>query len=301
MSSSPRKWWALKMEVAQWALDPFVCLLWDMGSCGLEIKEQEEIQEVIAYWPEATDPLAIMRELESWNGSWGDHGSTPPISGFHLESVDEGKWIRTQRGSFQPIQVTRHLIICPPWKRIKSGSGAEVLRIKPGQAFGTGLHETTRLCLYWLDCLLKGRQLHLKEALDLGTGTGILAIAMAKLGVEMVWALDTDPVAVKEARENARRNRVDCQVVVLRGSLERVRGKRFPMAVANLTAQLLREMSHDIVGCLCERGILVLSGILKEEAEDIGKSFEEEGMVQMGMRALGEWTSLLMKRRHEPA
>ena len=301
MSSSLRKWWALKMEVAPWAWDPLICFLWEMGSCGLEIKGEGGFQEVIAYWPEGADPVAIMRELESWKGGWRDHGSLPPILDLKLESLDEGRWIRTPRGTFEPIQVTRHLIVSPPWKRIKSRSGVEVLRIKPGQAFGTGIHETTRLCLHWLDRLLKGKKLHLEEALDLGTGTGILAIAMAKLGVKRVWALDTDPVAVKEARDNTRRNRVECQVVVLRGSLERVREKRFPMMVANLTAQLLREMSREIVGRLCEGGILVLSGILKEEAEDTRKSFEEEGMVQMAMRGLGEWTSLLMERRREPA
>lgn len=301
MNSLQRKWWAFRIRLVPWLWDSFICAIWEMGCCGIEIKEEDRFVDLLAYWPEAVDPRSLVETLESWKKRMEINGSPQPLILIETKPVEEGQWMRVRRGRFKPIRVTEHLMVSAPWETPKPGFGVKVIKIKPGQAFGTGLHETTRMCLFWLDHLLTIQKIQINEALDLGTGTGILAIAMAKLGVRNVWALDTDPLAIKEAEENVRRNRVQRRVAVLQGSLERVKERKFSIMAANLTAEVLQEMSWDILHCLSEEGRLILSGILKKEAEGIRRTFQKRGMVQIGKKELGEWVSILMGRRGESA
>jgi ribosomal protein L11 methyltransferase len=166
------------------------------------------------------------------------------------------------------------------------------VEVDPGMAFGTGTHETTRLCLEWLDQSWRGGSL-----LDVGTGTGILAIAAALLAPgSRVEAVDVDPLAVDIARENARINGVASHIVLRAGGLEALDGC-FDVVLANLTADVLVDLADGLTARVCPRGKLVVSGILAGQEGGVSRAFEARGHAVEFVRYLGEWVAIVLGRK----
>ena len=198
-------------------------------------------------------------------------------------------WAERWKAFHRPVDVSwrfRRLRVRPPWEAPLEGDGIDVV-IDPGQAFGTGSHDTTRLCLELL--------LELQPAgalADWGCGSGVLAIAAARLGWSPVLACDSDPAAVEAARANAAANGVP-GIDVSRVDLRRVEGPWAPAVVANLVRPLLL----DVAGLMTrapER--LIVSGLLREEGDEIAEAFARRGLREAGRRSAAEWTALLLAR-----
>ena len=201
-------------------------------------------------------------------------------------------WAEAWRHHFKPLRVGSSLIIRPSWSRLRRAPDQRVLILDPGLSFGTGRHPTTRFCLLQLAAF---RAIYPRASLlDLGTGSGILALAAAKLGYAPVTALDFDKQVVAVARANARRNRLLGRIELRRRDVSRLSLKpkrHYTEICANLLTPLLVAQRRRIVAQLHRRGSLILAGILKEEFESVRTAYEEVGLKLMEKVTEEEWCS----------
>lgn len=186
---------------------------------------------------------------------------------IHVEELADRAWEREWLKDFTPMQFGERLWIRPTGQVVPDPQ-AVVIDLDPGLAFGTGTHPTTALCLEWLD----GLSLHGRNVLDYGCGSGVLAIAALKLGCNRAVAMDIDPQAVIATRRNAANNRVSGRIQVI-SSADEISGK-FEVVVANILAGPLVQFAESITLTLCDEGMLALSGILCEQADDVMAAYE---------------------------
>ncbi len=227
---------------------------------------------------------------------------TSTLPGFSFTHPDvnlicDEEWSDSWKAHFRPMKIGRRLMIAPTWEEIAPSDGQIVLRIDPGMAFGTGAHETTRLCLEFLERLMESFQKPGKPALlDLGTGSGILAIAAAKLGADHVLALDIDQDALDVAMENIVLN--DCCASIRLGTtgIEKVEDE-FDIILANILAEELARMAAPLSERAREGGYLVLSGILSEKEELVRDSFAGLSLEYLETLRDGEWIALLYGKK----
>jgi ribosomal protein L11 methyltransferase len=206
-------------------------------------------------------------------------------------------WTAFWQRHFKPITIGRALLILPPWIRRHADPGQKIVVLNPGLSFGTGHHPTTAFCLRQI-ARLRPRHPSSRSILDLGCGSGILAIAAAKLGYRPVDAMDSDPVAVRIALGNARRNRVEHRVQIRQQDLRRLTPRpksRFDVVCANLSADLLLAHSRRIAQQLNPTGNLVLAGILTTEFPSIQRQFETLGLSLRTQQTGVEWHSALFQ------
>lgn len=202
------------------------------------------------------------------------------VRDMNLREVENRDWLAEWKKNWQPIQVGR-FVIAPPWTEISDAPGRIVIRIEPGMAFGTGTHETTRLCLAAIEKYFKGGSF-----LDVGTGTGILAIAAAKMFPDArIDACDTDGDAIEIARENARANNVDIDFRV--GSVEETTPSA-DLVCANLTADVILQIIPALIDVTC--GKLILSGILETQIESIVAALDRS---EVEIEQDGEWAAII--------
>jgi ribosomal protein L11 methyltransferase len=183
-----------------------------------------------------------------------------PAPSFSVEPVAEQNWVQLTQSQFDPIRVSGRLWIVPSWHEAPDPAAINLV-LDPGMAFGTGSHPTTRLCIEWLEREVRGGE----RVLDYGCGSGILAIAAARLGAASVSGVDIDPQAVEAARANAERNGVAASFF---DSAEPVAGE-YDLVVANILSNPLRVLAPAICAHVRRGGRLALSGILREQADEI--------------------------------
>ncbi len=206
--------------------------------------------------------------------------------------IEDTDWASAWKTHYRPFRVGQHFWIKPTWEEVSPPAGAVVIELDPGMAFGSGLHASTQLCLRVLeDVLAKGA-----TVFDVGTGSGILAIASAKLGAASVLAIDADPVAVAVARENVAYNKVADRVQVYVGDLLTGVTSQANLIVANLTAdihfQLLPHASEALVG----DGVLVASGIIGDRVLEVQAVARACDFEIRESRQEGEWRCLVLRR-----
>ncbi len=292
----------MSLIIPDWMQDPLVLFLAEQGTNGAEVREGEGSCTLIVYLPHEDRVASLVSSLEVYLEGVGRVNGVRVQWRWDVEEVLAEDWRDAWKAHFRGGRVSRRLAVRPSWEEGIGLDGAVVIEIDPGQAFGTGLHETTRMCLGWIDDVLGDDGAFSlgprpSRGLDLGTGTGILAIAMARLGMEEVWALDTDPVAIEVARDNVLVNGVGDKVKVLEGSLETLGGKGFSLAVANLTGPELAKMANVWPQCMEPSGLLVVSGLLLGEKGILLDLYEDAGFDPVGEREEGEWCAMLLRRR----
>lgn len=211
-----------------------------------------------------------------------------PIGEMRLCVVRNNDWLEAWKTSFTPMRIGAFLVR-PTWLEADAAS-ATTIALDPGMAFGTGLHPTTRQCLEALSVI----EIEGVRVLDIGTGSGILAIAAAKRGARRVVAVDTDIIAVRAAGENAATNRVDVEVAL--GSAADVPG-RFDVVVANIVGPVLVAMAADLRARLDSPGTLLLAGITRESSDAVVAALAEPGVDLVSHDEQGDWSSLLFHVR----
>jgi ribosomal protein L11 methyltransferase len=225
-----------------------------------------------------------------------------PIGDLTATIVHEADWANAWKAHFPVLRVGHRIVIRPTWRRHRRQPGDVVLALDPGMAFGTGLHPTTRLCLAALEGLadrgvLTGGAADGRPArvLDVGSGSGILAVAAAKLGVESVLAVDVDPIAVEASAANARRNRLARTIRAREGSAPSGEGP-FDVVLANLIASLLVTLADGLIADLRPGGVLLASGIFANREADVVTAFEARGLVIDRRWEEGDWVALEARR-----
>jgi ribosomal protein L11 methyltransferase len=205
-------------------------------------------------------------------------------------------WAESWKRHFKPMAIGDALLIKPSWSRRKPRRGQSVIVLDPGLSFGTGHHATTSFCLHEL---VRRRRPGRQSFLDMGTGSGILAIVAVKLGYSPVHGFDFDPEAVRVAEENARTNGVASRLRIRRQDLTRLRARpalKYDMICANLISTLLAAERRRIVKLLKPGGVLVLAGILKSEFAEVEKAFKSLGLRRIGGKTEKEWRSGSLSR-----
>lgn len=209
-------------------------------------------------------------------------------------TIREEKWAKTWQENFKPVEITPLLVIKPPWEKWPKKKDQIIIEIDPGMAFGTGTHPSTQMCLQVLQDLIYSR-FHPPTILDVGTGSGILAIASRKLGAKKVVAIDIDPVAIACARKNAAANRVGGRIDFRSGSVNSLR-RVFDIAVANLLPQELLSLIPALSRRVASGGSLIASGFLLRQRKEIASAFAKEGLKVQRSLAQKGWSCLLLAK-----
>ena len=220
---------------------------------------------------------------------------------FRAEVVRDPGWGDAWKKYFKPLRVSRNLVIKPTWESYAPKRGDIIIEIDPGMAFGTGQHASTRTCLEAIETLfIEERASEKSHVLDIGTGTGILGIACAKLGAERVLCVDNDPLATKIAQANVLVNRVDDRVTVVHRDIATL-AETFPLIVANLTAKILGELHAHLVRLVAPGGRLVIAGIIEQDRPDIEARFLGDSFTLHRLIAEKEWVCYILKKagRHK--
>ena len=212
-----------------------------------------------------------------------------------LVGVNEEDWANSWKQYYKPVKIGERIVICPAWEKYTPAEGELVIRMDPGMAFGTGTHETTRLVIRLLEKYTKAGQ----RMLDVGTGTGILAICASRLGADICRAYDIDPTAVRVARENIKDSgltNVTCDQsdLLKQVSLE---GGRYDLVCANIVADIIIRMTPDVGTYMKDDAVLLASGIIAERCDDVVACFEANGFRVVEKLTDNDWCGLAIMKK----
>lgn len=224
-----------------------------------------------------------------------------PLPEPRYRSIEQADWAESWKRHFQPVEISRRLMVAPVWQETPDPSKV-VIRIDPGMAFGTGAHPSTQLCLQmideWLISAHQAKKISELTMIDLGCGSGILAIAALKLGVSDALGVDLDPEAMIVARANALTNNVAEQLDLQTGSLSEILEGKFSLRQADLVVAnilspvLVRMLSEGLGGVLAHNGRMILAGILEEQAPEVISSAKDQRLRLVDFRQMGDWVAL---------
>jgi ribosomal protein L11 methyltransferase len=291
---SDKIWYAVEVEIARVGETAATTQLWAFNTIGVEISEDANNPDFVtlrAYFNSAPDAgmlrKRILRDLKMIG--------LPEFAlrGITSLTVADQDWLAEWKKGYEPIAVGRSILVCPSWRRDQArNTDRVVIEIDPGMAFGTGTHETTRGCLEMLEKYWKGGSL-----LDVGTGTGILAIGAIKLRPgSRVVGFDLDPEAVEVALENAAINGVADEIEIEVNKLSSYHGQEFDLVLANLTADVIIPLSPEFPQVLKPQGALIVSGVLREQAVDVRAALESHNLSVIEMKPDGDWVTMASRR-----
>lgn len=295
-------WIELSVDVHPEAVDAVANVFQEHGTGGVAIEqpvashiEGEEPPRFLgnpvikAYLPANGDAHDTVRQIEEalWHLQAFD---LSPIGGLRHREIAEEDWAHGWKEHFHPLRIGG-VVIKPSWREWTPSPGELVVELDPGMAFGTGLHPTTSLMLGALQKRVRPGL----RVLDLGTGSGILAIPAAMLGAEVV-ALDISDVAVEVARGNVEANGVAEQISVDQGSIERVAGRQFDLILANIIASVLIDLAAALAAALTPGAEVLASGIIDERVDLVREAFRGAGLEMVEEIQDGDWWLLVARR-----
>ena len=290
MSKEPKReriWHALEVWIEPAAREAVEYALMEAGALGSELADEStELTRVIAYFDAVPERERLREVLFEALRIYELPSSS--VREMSLREVPDYDWLGEWKKNWQPVRVGKRFLIAPPWSEIAETESRIVIRIEPGMAFGTGTHETTRLCLSAIEKYFTGGSF-----LDVGTGTGILAIAATKLFPPAhIEACDTDPQAIEIARENATLNGVLERINFSIGTIDESTASA-NLVCANLTADVILPLLPTLIGVTCGR--LILSGILDSQAELVCARLQELGITAPPeILTDGEWIAIIV-------
>ena len=288
------KWAQVTITTSQEASDAVANYLFESDATGVEIRDNPASNSpsvtLISYFP--TDDLIGERvhDLRKFLANLIQVGIDTQPAKVTLESIEEDNWSEQWRSAFPPQKIGKRLVIAPTWDDIVPEPSEVLIRLDPGMAFGTGQHPTTQLALELLETTIKEGEV----VADIGTGSGILAIAAAKLGAVRVDAVDLDATTIPTARSNIQTNEVESVIQLYHGDgLNALERQKYPLIVANILTKVLLPMIPRCPKFLEPAGRLILSGILATEASQIKAQLEANDFRVLEIRHLKESHELI--------
>lgn len=294
MTLKESTWVEIRVVVPPEAVDAISGFFFDKGSLGLtesEGKAPDRGDYVLlqAYFDnEPFAKIAATFEEELRRALDMADAGKPRI---WVDSLPFGDWAESWKKYFKPRKVGKRLVVAPTWEEYSPTGDELVVRVDPGMAFGTGQHETTSLCMEALEEIVRAGD----RVLDVGTGTGILAIAATLLGASGGRGTDIDPEAITAAKENVEANGLSTKIAIDGAELSTITEK-FPVVVANILAEALIAMAPELSAKVAPGGALVLSGILAHLAQGVKDAFVAQGFLRIDDRRQGEWVCLIARR-----
>ncbi len=254
------------------------------------LNADKTIASVSVYLPGKSGHADTVAHLR---GRLGELGIDAEIT---VNGVNEEDWANSWKEYYKPIKIGKKIVVVPAWERYDAADGEIIVRMDPGMAFGTGSHETTRLVIGLLEKYVRDGAG--QRVLDVGCGSGILAICASKLGAQMCRAYDIDPVAVKVARDNiaeSGQSNISCDVSDLLRHVEKSDGG-YDVICANIVADIIIRMIPDIAPYMNDGAVILASGIIDERADDVISSFESHGFFIAEKTMENGWCALAVKK-----
>ncbi len=301
-------WLEIKLNVDGEAAEAVADLLQRYGHQGVSVEYGGPMPElygddpapppeflvVRAYLPDDEHTEDAKKQLET---ALGHMSLMYPMPTPEYNLVNEQDWAEAWKVNYHPLRLGKHILIRPLWIEVEPAPDDVVIALDPGMAFGTGTHPTTQLCME----ALEARVQHGNNLLDLGCGSGILAITAAKFGARNILALDTDPIAVKATVENAEVNAVSEHITAQQGSLENVitSARRFDIIVVNILARIIIEMCSSGLGqTVRPGGLAIFSGLTLEQADDVESALRSTGLeiLERHIQPDGDWVAIETRR-----
>ena len=284
------RYWELTVAVPPDASEGLTNFVWELGAVGVvEEETPADGARLRAFFPDAADSEAVARSVDDYLGALASLGFAraghPAVT-----TVADTDWAEAWRAHFAPLPIGRRLLVAPPWETPPDADGRLVVTLEPGRAFGTGQHATTAGCLELLETIVERRRP--ARAIDLGTGSGILAIAAARLGVPEVLAIDSDPDAIAAATANVQRNGLDGRVTCEGADVAALDAEPAPLVLANLLAAAHRALAPCYARLVIAGGVLVAGGCLDGEADEVVAALNEHGFRRDAVRSIEGWTTL---------
>ena len=293
-STQPTSWLEISFRANPVLHDPLSSFLFDLGCTGL-ISEDFQDRTLRAYLPFQQDLEEIRTRIDLYLHGLKEIFPDVPSPVIQFSQVEDQDWGLSWRRFFRPVQVTPGLLILPAWEPVPRTDVAHIIRMDPGPAFGTGQHPTTRMCLEAMERVPLRRPWTL---LDVGTGSGILAIYGVQLGAEKVLALDTDPEAIRWAGQNIRLNEVFESIKLSPGPVEQLK-EAFSLVCANLILGEILMLMPTFQRLVNPEGWLILSGILESQVREVVLSLSENGLQAHEILHQGEWACVIAARTDE--
>lgn len=263
---------------------------WEL--CDIPEQENTEIVTVSAYYADDEKLQDRLKQIESELAAVEERIGSFRFGNLRFRSLSEKDWANEWKQYFHVTHVGESLVIKPSWEEYTPKEGEHVIKIDPGMAFGTGTHHTTNMCMARLEKVLPANA----EVFDVGTGSGILAIAAALLGAKSVKAVDIDAVAVRVARENIADNGLEDKIEVKEGDLLRGTEGQADVIIANIIADIIIMLLKDIPGKLKDDGIFLASGIISDRRADVEAAAAEVGMKVDHVDEKGGWVVMQMSK-----
>ena len=217
-----------------------------------------------------------------------------PLGQLVVKELMDTDWENSWKAHYSLLRIGSRLAIKPSWINYEPVEDEVLIELDPGMAFGTGYHPTTKMCLEALEELVRPEM----DVLDLGTGSGILAIAAARLGAASVLALDVDPTAVKAARKNFRASRLTNTIILVRGTLPHrlVDEGRFDLAAANISARVIKDAAPHLRDALKPGGMLIASGFVQHQQSELEEILVDLGLTLVNTFSTEDWVALLLSK-----
>ena len=239
--------------------------------------EEDNIDEIIAYINEKVEEIKALG-IDVGEGK------------VEFEKMYEEDWANNWKKYYKPSKVGEKIVVKPIWEEYEAKDEELVVELDPGMAFGTGEHETTRMCIQALEKYVQKDS----TVFDVGCGSGILAIAAAKLGAKLAVGVDLDPVAVESAKENVGFNNID-NIEILHGNLIEVIDGKADIVVANIIAEIICILTEDVSRLIKPNGYFITSGIIHDRVEMVTNKLEECGFEVVKVNKDGEWNCIIAK------
>lgn len=297
---NPQSWQCLSVSVPYEVTEVVADFLIELGSEGVIESERDltqpesSITTVQGFFPltRSHEQLfsALAQYLQRLTGEFPHLGEVKP----HLSEITSDTWSHQWRGHFPPLPVGQRFLVLPPWESSTAWPERIALVINPSMAFGTGHHATTQGCLEAIEDLYRQYGPPLR-VLDLGTGSGILAIALVKLEAQEVWATDIDPIALEEAQKNAIANQV-AQSICLKDVTVELLPLPFTLIVANLFSSTLISLAPTLAAAVAPQGHAILSGIQLDQEADVLAAYTTPLWQLMTRYPKDEWVTLVFQR-----
>lgn len=263
---------------------------WEL--CAIPEQENTEIVVVTAYFPDDSELHGRLSTVEEEMAAIEERIGFCRFGRTCFRTISEKDWENEWKQFFHTTRVSEHLVIKPTWEKYEALPEDKIIELDPGMAFGTGTHHTTGMCMRRLEKVIEPGM----TVFDVGTGSGILAIAAAKLGADYIKAIDIDATAVRVALENVAMNNLSSVIEVEQGDLLSATEGKADVIIANIIADIIIMLLPDIPGKLHEGGVFLASGIISERLDDVTAAAKKNGLYVEAVDTQGDWVVMQMRR-----
>jgi ribosomal protein L11 methyltransferase len=299
ISPPSRSWLRITVTASETISDPIADFICEQtgGVEQIPVASVNAAQErIVGYLENGPHVQEILKKITDYLAEFACLTPTEGKTLLETEIIADEDWNKTWKEGFKPLPITAHLVIKPTWESYHPAPGEKIIEMDPGMAFGTGHHASTKLALEITETLFYDKESPPKTVLDVGTGTGILAMAAALFGAQEVLAIDNDPEAVLVAEENILRNALQPAITATGVALEDI-PRQFDLVIANIIHDTLIELADSLAAHLAPNGRLIMAGILSgPQTDNIRAAYNALGLKHQETRSEGEWSALLFSR-----